>query len=216
MRIWATFGNLMGLVLQKICACCGLVAPIFTLSMILLAVGSYPQFSWSANALSDLGVVPGITSMLFNGGLVIGGFLTLLFALALYWHYKGFGDEGQGPARGKTLGVVGAILFFLTGILLMAIGVFTEEYRPAHYYVSVAFFVVFPISLFFQAFAHMKAGSLKMGALGMALGVLAGLVWLFQKSVGFGSGVAIPEFLAALCVSLWSLAEASRIVWKKT
>ena len=58
------------LVYQKIGASSGIVAPIVAFVCILTAIASYPTFSWTNNALSDLGVVPGITGSLFNFGLL--------------------------------------------------------------------------------------------------------------------------------------------------
>ena len=50
----------------KIAGIDGIIAPIYALTLILISVASYPQFSWTDNALSDLGVVSGVTSALFQ------------------------------------------------------------------------------------------------------------------------------------------------------
>ena len=39
----------------------GIATPIVAFASILTAIASYPQFSWTNNALSDLGVVAGVT-----------------------------------------------------------------------------------------------------------------------------------------------------------
>ena len=44
----------------------GIVAPMIAFVCIGGAITSYPQFSWTNNALSDLGVISGITENLFS------------------------------------------------------------------------------------------------------------------------------------------------------
>jgi hypothetical membrane protein len=171
---------------------CGILAPIVAFAGIFGAIFSYPQFSWTDNALSDLGVVPGITSLLFNGGLIVAGALTLIFAANL-----------RSILPGK-LGTIAAFLFALVAIDLAAIGIFTEAFRPTHYYVSVFFFAVFPISLFFAAASLYKNNEGKMAALTLALSLAAIAAWIIQESIGFGKGVAIPETIAALSVGIWA------------
>ena len=68
----------------KISGICGIITPLIAYTFILLAINYYPPFSWTDNALSDLGVVKGITSVLFNSGLIIAGILTLVFATGLF------------------------------------------------------------------------------------------------------------------------------------
>ncbi len=58
--------NQRNLVYQKIGASSGIVTPIVAFVCILTSITSYPAFSWTNNALSDLGVVPGITSFPFQ------------------------------------------------------------------------------------------------------------------------------------------------------
>lgn len=180
----ASLGNIAGI--------CGILAPIVAFAGIFGAIFSYPQFNWTTNALSDLGVVPGITRMLFNYGLILAGALTLIFSTNL-----------RSALPGK-LGAVSAVLFALVAIDLAAIGVFTEEFRPTHYYVSLAFFTLFPISLLFAAASLYRNKEKKLAAASATLALLAIAVWAFQEAIGFGKGVAIPETIAALSVGVWS------------
>ncbi|MEM4733673.1 MAG: hypothetical protein QXD70_04005, partial [Candidatus Bathyarchaeia archaeon] len=52
----------------KISGICGLLTPLMAFSCIFLAIYFAPEFSWTHNALSDLGVMPGVTAALFNYG----------------------------------------------------------------------------------------------------------------------------------------------------
>jgi hypothetical membrane protein len=63
---------------------CGFLTPILAFALIFSAIASYPEFSWVDNALSDLGIVEGITALLFNSGLLIGGALCFIFATGLF------------------------------------------------------------------------------------------------------------------------------------
>ena len=46
-----------------------------------------------------------------------------------------------------VLGRIGTLIFVLDSMALVVIGVFPENVRPAHYYASVAFFVLYPLSM---------------------------------------------------------------------
>jgi hypothetical membrane protein len=88
----------------------------------LLAILNFPQFSWTEKALGDLGVQEGVTAILFNYGLIIVGILALVFASGLFVLQK------------TMLGRIGAFIFVLAALTLMAIGVFPENVKPTHYY----------------------------------------------------------------------------------
>ena len=76
-------------VYQRIGAASGIVAPIIAFICILTAIASYSPFSWTNNALSDLGVVSGITASLFNFGLLASGILAFNFAIFGLFTYFG-------------------------------------------------------------------------------------------------------------------------------
>ena len=174
----------------KVSGVSGVVTPIIAFTFILLAITYSPQFSWTENALSDLGVQEGVTAVLFNSGLIIGGILTLVFALGLFLFL-----------RGKILGRIGAIILILDALALSAIGIFPENVKPAHFYASVAFFVLAPVSMFFFGVAFMRMSKIKLGLFTFLAAVAAVLVW----TISFGEGIAIPEALSALSSSTWSI-----------
>jgi len=51
---------------ERIGAAAGIATPMLAFACIMSAISSYPSFSWTNNALSDLGIVPGVTGPLFN------------------------------------------------------------------------------------------------------------------------------------------------------
>jgi hypothetical membrane protein len=190
----------------KISGVCGILTPIVAFTFISLAIISFPQFSWTDNALSDLGVQEGVTSVPFNSGLIIGAFLALIFASGLFILQK------------KILGRIGVFIFALAGLALMAIGIFTENFEPTHYYASVALFLLLFLSTLVIGPAFMLEARVKMGLFTFLAAAVVALVWAVQWTIGFGSNVAIPETLSGLSASAWTvmlsfkmLREASRL-----
>jgi len=172
---------------------CGAAALVVALSLIFLAISLSPWFSWSANALSDLGV--GEAAWVFNSGLMAGGILTMVFAAGLFVTLKG-----------RALGRVGSVFLFFDAVALFGIGLFSEAAGDIHSYFSVAFFVLFPISLFLLGAGAVMAGSKKFGSFTIVDGILAALPWAFGWD-----GVAIPEAISALVASIWIIAEGARL-----
>jgi hypothetical membrane protein len=169
------------------------LAPVLAFTFILVAVGSYPQFSWTANALSDLGVVSGVTAGVFNSGLIICGVLCLTFAVGLYLLVE------------SVIGRVGVFVFALACVSLVAIGTFPESVSPTHYMVSVAFFVLLPISLLVITAGFALKRQAKMAVFTLAEAVVAALPWVLYFTVHYVSGVAVPEAMSGLAGGVWTV-----------
>ena len=131
------------LVYRRIGAYAGIAAPILGFICILSAVASYPQFSWTNNALSDLGIISGVTGPLFNFGLVASGFLAFLFAVLGLYNYFG----------ATLVGKVGAEAFEAATLALIGIGIFNEGF-PRH----TLHFVrgVFCVSAYFTVYLDLR------------------------------------------------------------
>lgn len=177
----------------RLAGLCGIAAPVIAFSCIFLAISMSPWFSWSANALSDLGV--GEADWVFNSGLMAGGILTMVFAAGLLVAF-----------RGRTLERVGAIFFFFDAVALFGIGLFSEAAGDIHYYFAVTFFTLFPLSLFLLGTSAVMAGSKKFGSFTIVDGILVILPWAFSWD-----GVAIPEAISVLVASIWIMAEGARL-----
>ena len=174
----------------KISGISGMIVPFIAFTLILLAIAYSPDFSWTENALSDLGVQEGITAVLFNTGLIISGILGLLFAVGLFT----FLQE-------SLLSRMGAFVFVLDTLALSAIGVFPGNVRPLHFYASITFFALFPVSMFLLSTAFLRTSGKKLGFFTFAAAMVAAIVWV----IPFGKGVAIPETLSGLSASTWSI-----------
>jgi len=185
----------------KISGIAGIVTPVVTLTFVISAIASYPQFSWVENALSDLGVKPGLTAPLFNYGLVVSGFLALVFASGLFIFF-----------RRRILGRIGVPIFILAALAFVAIGVFPENVSPPHYYVSVAFFVFFPVSMLVLAANFFVMDEVKMGIFTLLVAIAAIVPWVLYFSIRFVPGVAIPEAVSALSASVWAIVIGSKMV----
>jgi len=186
--------NLKNVTWLKISGVSGIVAPVVAFTFISLAIAYSPQFSWTENALSDLGVVEGVTAVLFNSGLIIGGILAIIFASGLFIFL-----------RNRVLGKIGAFIFTLAALALVAIGVFTENFGIIHYYVSVAFFMFATISMLVICATFFIMGKVKMGLFTFPIAITAALVWVLQFVMRYVPNVAIPETISALLASTWTI-----------
>jgi hypothetical membrane protein len=175
----------------------GLITPVLVFACILGAVVSWSSFSWLNNALSDLGVQWGVAATLFNFGLVVGGFLLMIFAAGLLTFL------GK-----RLLGKVGVCLFLVACMALVGIGVFNETFSPTHYIVSVMLFVFMPVALLVFVGALWLEGKRNLGLLTLALGLIAAAPWVLEFTVPYVSGVAVPEFVSGLAGAVWTMALA--------
>ncbi len=180
---------------QKMGAICGIMVPIIAFTSILTAIVSYPEFSWTNNALSDLGVVPGITNTLFNFGLYTSGIFAIGFAVFGLFVYLGE----------KWIGKIGAIAFAVAGLSLMAIGFFNESFKPTHYIVSVTFFIVLPIALWIITAALYLKRQVKLAVFTLLFSFVAAIPWILFFSIHYVPNVAIPEAISAFAGCIWAI-----------
>jgi hypothetical membrane protein len=190
---------------QQIGAACAIAAPALAFACILTAITSYPAFSWTNNALSDLGIIPGITGPLFNFGLYASGLLAFIFAIFGLFTYLGK----------SWVGKFGAAVFAAATLALIAIGVFNESFSGTHYAVSVAFFMLTPTSLFIITIAFWLTHQKRMALFTVLAGVAAALPWLLLFAFNYVPNVAIPEFLSGLAVSIWAIVVGKKMLKPK-
>jgi hypothetical membrane protein len=193
--------KLKNTILLKISGIYGILAPVFAFTFIFLAIASYSPFSWTNNALSDLGVAPGVTAQLFNSGLIVSGIWCFMFAIGL------FIILGE-----NVLGRVGVFVFVLACLALVAIGIFPESVRPVHYIVSVMSFVLLPISLLIISGAFWFTGQVRMAAFTLLVAVAAVVPWVLLFSVRYVAGVAVPEFVSALAGAVWIIVLSYKMI----
>ena len=172
----------------KIAGLCALISPIVAFVCIFVAISLSPWFSWSGNALSDLGV-RGTAATVFNSGLMVSGLLTMVFAAGLFEAF-----------RGRILGRIGAVALFLGAISLFAVGAFPESAGAIHSYVSVAFFALLPISLITIGASMVIAKSRVLGSFSILVAVLAALPWAVSWNA-----LAVPETMSVFTIAVWDV-----------
>jgi hypothetical membrane protein len=150
------------------------------------------EFSWTNNALSDLGVQNGFVPLLFNAGLVTSGFLFTVFAAGLF-RYGGK----------HFLGKVGTSVFVWACLSLVAIGIFDERFIPTHYIVSVSFFVSLSLSMLIFVPAFWRLHMQRLSVFTFFTGLANVVPWILQFALHYVQNVAIPEFVSSLAGFVW-------------
>lgn len=184
---------LCSLGLQRFGSVCGFLFPLVAFCCIGVSSVSYPEFSWFDNALSDLGVVSGVTAFAFNWGLFTAGLLGFFFAVVGLFSF--FKDSAAGR--------VGTAVFALATVWLMAIGVFNESFIPTHFIVAILFFVTLPTSLYILTAALYLKGELKLAIFALSSSFIAAMPWLLFFVFHYAPSVAIPETISAIAGSIW-------------
>ncbi len=181
----------------------GIFVPIWAFTFIIASTLTYPPFSWTNNALSDLGVVPGITANLFNFGLYASGLMSVTFAIGLYQYLNE-----------NVLGKIGAVVFAAAALALEGIGIAPENQHafnlPWHYGFSVAFFTLVPIALLVFVGYFLTVHQTQLAEFTLLVAVVAAAPWLLYFAVQYVPGVAIPEIVSVLAASAWT----ATIGWK--
>ncbi|MBN1682980.1 DUF998 domain-containing protein [Candidatus Bathyarchaeota archaeon] len=164
----------------------GILSPIFGFFIVFIAISYAPWFSWTNNALSDLGR-QGTEAIIFNNGLMITGSLILLFSRGLFE-----------IAEKNFWGKLGSIIHVIASLSLFLIGLFNININPWHFYVSVGFFVTLPIAIIIYSIFLYQNKMTFIALMGWIFSVTALLLWTFNWS-----SVAIPEAASAGLCSIW-------------
>ena len=154
----------------------------------LIAMSLDSGYVFGKNYLSDLGVSQGAWA--FNSGVVTAGLMMMVFS----W-------RGIGPVLGRALlARLGAALLALSGLLLVSIGIFTENSGEVHTVVSYAFFLetlvtvaVIDLGLYASRALGMLGPTVSTAALAFGIGLLP-----------FG-GTPLVETLAVLDIIAWGV-----------
>ena len=154
----------MNLRFETISALCGLLAPLTGLVFIVSAVLISPWFSWTGNWLSDLGRT-GTAAVLFNTGIILAGFLGVVFAFGMRKRFDTF---------------LGTVLFFLGMVAFTGIGLFPETTGNLHLGAALAAFFMLSCSLI---------------PIGLSLKKTERLMGLFIIAAGFASLISATLFI---------------------
>ena len=165
---------------------CGLLSVIVFSVLYVIAASQDPDYTFLENYLSDLGVGPGAWA--FNSALMLSG--TLVFILSLV---------GIRPLLGPSLSSrAGVALLAMAGLLLVNVGVFTEDYGDTHFVFSIAFFLTILAAIGTLAYAMHDTRAL--GPAGTAVSASAFAFGLACFATGIGP---LSETLAVLTALGW-------------
>ncbi|NJF24445.1 DUF998 domain-containing protein [Thermococcus sp. Bubb.Bath] len=174
----------------------GLIAPLVAYSGILTAI--YVNHSWwrlTDNAISDLGKLGLPHNWLLNVPLVITALLAVYYALGL-------------PSMVRNSIEKAGIWILMAGFVFLGlIGIFPEGTSP-HYYVSWGFFLTAGFGFLIAGIGMGLSGDRGMLYFTVILFALAWILALWAMRTF--KGVAIPEFIGALTITVWHYS----VVWK--
>ena len=176
-------------IIKKISGFCGLLLPIVTTIILIVTLLKNQWFSWTKNAISDLGKA-NASPLLFNNGLIILGILLLIFSIELIISFK----EKFGPT-----------IIFMCSFLLMLIGVFPIPHM-LHEPISAIFFISFPVAFLIIGYTFYKDSfpsfimGIKILALMVVVSVLFAFIFFF-----FYKWVAISEILVFYPGFIWCM-----------
>lgn len=188
--------------IEEIVEWSGVAAVVVTIGSILVATGISPAFAWQANALSDLGVTTTeagtvATATVFNGGLILGGLLGLLFAGVLYRQGRHLWDQAV------------AGLFGLALALLALVGLFPMGTR-LHLPVAGGFYLLLSLTLWADAVVAARTRNRRWATISGVAGTVNALGWVVWSVTArvFQEGLALPEFVGALALGAWVCARS--------
>jgi hypothetical membrane protein len=173
--------------IKKIAGICGILVPIVIFLCLWLSISGSPWFSWTHNALSDLGI-GGIYAFIFNNGLILGGIFAFVFSIGL----------------SKTLkNKLGAYLLAISSIALICTGLFPVNIFVLHYVSSSIFFISLTLALFIigitlkeTKFEH------RLGITAIIFAIIACSAPLFLNVL---KGIAVPEAIVCFPAFIWLL-----------
>ena len=172
----------------------GLIAPAVGIVCIAVSIALSPWFNWGTDALSDLGhSVNSEVAPLFNFGLLLSGFLTIVFSVTSFRNHAKYTS------------------YFLTlvGLALQLVATFDEVYKPFHFLVSVLFFVslgLVSISYFIE----------KRSVLAVAALIIGAVSWILYGLEIYSAGIAVPETVSSVAIITWIMLAAFKIYFNKT
>ncbi len=185
----------------------GAAGAVVAFTAILLSIQLAPWFSWTGNALSELGYRSLEYSWVFNGGLMLAGALGFVFVARVSL-------ESRNRAQWAGASVLLASMLSLAGIGLYPAG--HHLHNPA----STAFFVALTYGLLLYGTGDVLAGDTRRGLVTVWLGAINAtgwLVWVIAFVVTYSAGgsipgVALPEFLGALALGAWVVPATRRLL----
>ena len=179
---------------ERISALFGVIGPLVALIVIVVSIVLSPWFSWQSNALSDLGhAVSSSVAPLFNFGLFVTGFFIIIYAIKALKNYAKYSSY----------------CLLISAVALQLAGVFDEVYGILHLLIAILLFASMGFSSVIYTIE--KRSVLALSALIIGLSS-----WILLWTGTYDAGIAVPETVSAIAVTLWIIPSAFQIYLGKT
>ena len=166
----------------------GAAATLLALGGIAVAIVLDPTFSWTTDALSDLGVRDR-SAPVFNWGLILGGIAGVGYAFGLW----------RSPA-GAPIAAVRAAVLALAMVAMAGVGVF-DLTEPLHGPAAIGFYTLITVAFAVDGLARRSTTT---GRVALAFVPVHVAVWAtFVAGRWPVSGLALPELPGALMLAAW-------------
>jgi hypothetical membrane protein len=169
----------------------GVLGPLLVYLSILTSLVLSPWFSWSNNALSDLGN-PNISDVawIFNLGLLFSGFLLMIYTTTVFKKHAKYSSS----------------CLLASTFLVQLLAAINESYGSLHYVVAVPHFVMLSVTSIVYTIE-------KRSIFALLTFVIVMFSWLIYAVNTFSIGIAFPETVSKL-VLLWIIYSAIKIYRK--
>ena len=171
----------------------GILGPLIAIICIAVSIVLSPWFSWGSSALSHLGHSARDVAPLFNFGLLLCGFLIILYSITSFRNHAKYTSYA----------------LIIAGLMLQLIATFDEVYGALHLLVSVLFFVAL-------GFASMTYNIEKKSILAFAALMVGLASWLLYGLKVYSAGIAVPETISSMAAVTWVMLSAFKIYFEKT
>ncbi|SMO45350.1 DUF998 domain-containing protein [Halorubrum cibi] len=169
----------------------GAIATLAALGGIALAIRLDPTFSWTTDALSNLGTRER-SAPVFNGGLILGGLAGIGYAAGLWVRERESASIAVGRLR--------AVVFAFAMVAMAGVGVF-DLTRPLHGPAAVAFYLLVTVAFGIDGLARWGD---RTGRVALAFVPVHVAVWAtFLAGFWPVTGLALPELPGALMLAAW-------------
>jgi len=186
----------MNNLLRKVAGTLVLVGAAQFIVGMVVAEALYSGYSVADNYISDLGVGP--SALVFNSSVFLFGLLAVV-AACLIW-------RGVGTGVGAK---IVAVLFFIAGIRVMRVGVFTEDAGAIHGVVSMIAFIFGGLS----AIVVYKLEKIPLNYISVIMGLIAIIAMvLFMTENYLGLGKGGMERIIAYPIILWAIAFGGHLI----
>jgi hypothetical membrane protein len=176
---------------ERVYALFGVVGPLVVYISIGVSVVLSPWFSWESNALSDLGHVNSEVASIFNFGLLLAGFLMMVYAVTAFRKHAKYAS----------------ICLLISAFMIQLLATFNEVYGSLHYAISVPHFIMLSITSIVYAIERKSS-------LAMITFIIVLVSWALYGMKIFNVGVAVPETISKI-VLLWVMYSAIKIYLSK-